>query len=619
MTNTNKDTKKTVSIVTITQIGRYNTLCLLADNILSQTYPNILEWVIVEASNTLDESITNADNIHRYIGQKMDPMEVVILPFEEGARLGRHRNRGNDACRGDIIVCMDDDDHYFKDRIEVSVHALSRKNDVLICGSTDMLIYDLIVQKLYQFRGFGDSHSTNNCMAYKKEYLENHRYNDDKKAGEEEEFTNKFTEPMAQIDPYSCVLQFSHSYNTYNKRDLIVKATIGINPVLFPINDVVIKKLIPEHLLQKYENYLLKRVNVLSTYDTIYFTGGLCPPWSPYEKDLGGSEQAIVHLSSEWVKKGKRVAVYTVLKPETELKISKDGVDYICWKDFPYNSVLPKVILWRLSGMYYFFPFKTEFYSLTIDLHDFVNENEIKLFYDCKNIIKKIVFKSQFHIDQFNMLCNKYGYTFNENQIVNIPNGVREDMMKYEPDIYGPRQKYRFCYTSRYDRGLAQLLLYTWPILYRHEPRCELHVYYGMDYLDENSDVKKNLKSLLSLPGIMDHGRQPLDIIKREKHLSNFHLYFTSTRSEIDCIAIKESIALGCIPILSDSHVFKERDGIHFHLEDDNHIPSYENLAIEILKLLRLDNEEIEKHRQEVMRSKTIVSWENISQQWLDL
>jgi hypothetical protein len=58
-----------------------------------------------------------------------------------------------------------------------------------------------------------------------------------------------------------------------------------------------------------------------------------------------------------------------------------------------------------------------------------------------------------------------------------------------------------------------------WPVIHHLEPRAELHVYYGMNNVkDEN--FKNALTKLLAMPGVMDHGRQPMELIIREKYLS---------------------------------------------------------------------------------------------------
>ena len=53
-----------------------------------------------------------------------------------------------------------------------------------------------------------------------------------------------------------------------------------------------------------------------------------------------------------------------------------------------------------------------------------------------------------------------------------------------------------------------------------------------MDQVDQQT--KQQLQYLLGSKGVMDHGRQPVEIINIEKWKSTFHLYITNTESEID-------------------------------------------------------------------------------------
>ena len=104
---------------------------------------------------------------------------------------------------------------------------------------------------------------------------------------------------------------------------------------------------------------------------------------------------------------------------------------------------------------------------------------------------------------------------------------------------------------------------------------------------DEN--FKNYLRFLLSQPGVMDHGRQPMEMIIREKHMSNFHLYITNTIGEIDCISIRESLATGCIPLISNFGIFKEREGIHFDfIEGNKQLQAM--IAVKIIQLLKNQN-----------------------------
>ena len=52
-----------VSIITITQYGRFESFKILFEMVRLQTYTNIQEWTIVEGSPTLEQSNENTDLI----------------------------------------------------------------------------------------------------------------------------------------------------------------------------------------------------------------------------------------------------------------------------------------------------------------------------------------------------------------------------------------------------------------------------------------------------------------------------------------------------------------------------------------------------------------------------
>jgi len=55
------------SIVTITQNSRIECIKLLYHSILTQTYDNIVEWVIVEGSRSEQDAITNRSQLMDFI------------------------------------------------------------------------------------------------------------------------------------------------------------------------------------------------------------------------------------------------------------------------------------------------------------------------------------------------------------------------------------------------------------------------------------------------------------------------------------------------------------------------------------------------------------------------
>jgi len=205
-----------VSLLTITQWARTKCLKNLVAFINEQTYTGIVEWVIVEGSPNEKEAEQNKKFILNEININVP---INYIPYAAGAKLSDLRNRGNAACKGDIIVCMDDDDYYPPKRVESAVVGL-KNSTKQIAGCSYAYMYHYPLDKLYKFKSFGKNHSTNNCLAYKKEYLLTHRHLPGLDRGEEMSFTNGFTEPMLQLDSEDCIVISSHRANTFDKTPL---------------------------------------------------------------------------------------------------------------------------------------------------------------------------------------------------------------------------------------------------------------------------------------------------------------------------------------------------------------------------------------------------------------
>jgi hypothetical protein len=269
--------------------------------------------------------------------------------------------------------------------------------------------------------------------------------------------------------------------------------------------------------------------------------------------------------------------------------------------------------LWRLYGWFCGLPFNIKAKKIWSDFHDnFSLPNYLPLWEQYGNKIKTLFFKSNFHRDEFEKYMK---VKLSSDRYVIIPNGIRvKDFSENKEKVI--KNPYRFCYCSCYTRGLKEILQYIWPIIYNNEPRAELHIYYGMNNIKDDKVIQM-FSYLLSQPGVMDHGRQPMEIIAREKHLSSFHLYTTNTPIEIDCISIRESLAAGCIPLISNFGVFKDREGVHFDLEEGN-VKTYQAIALKTLNLMHNGNKLIE-YRERIKKSSLLIEWDNIAEKWLNL
>lgn len=250
-----------VSIVTITQYSRFDCLKNLYEVILQQDYSTIDEWIIVEGSQTEDLIAMNSNQILDFIEKvqrRFTDMHIIYLCEGVPLPLSNLRNLGNNACSGDIIVCMDDDDYYPPSRVSHAVESLNFSN-YAIAGCSGMYMYDYFLKKLYKFRGYHNHHSTNNCMAFTREYLKTHSHKEDLHSGEEYSFTNGFTEPMYQLNPLKCIVVSSHDKNTYNKRDLIIKESMKEeNSFLYEIKQKKIETIIPPMIFERMQTIFTK-------------------------------------------------------------------------------------------------------------------------------------------------------------------------------------------------------------------------------------------------------------------------------------------------------------------------------------------------------------------------
>lgn len=259
MASVNVKPTPTVSIVTVTQYSRRECLPVLARLIKKQIYTNILEWVIVDGSQNYSNALKNEEHIFSNNDIQSMPFNMKYIGYNPslGTRpncLSDLRNIGNEMCRGDIIVCMDDDDYYPPTRVSHAVHMLSSSSsNALIAGCSRAYIYFYQIKQLFQSKGFGEGHSTNNCLAYKREYLEHHSYQSGLSRGEEPSFTNNFTEPMIQLDPSKTIVVSGHRWNTVDKEEICRSSSRFTELSSWPITDYI-----PADILLTMENVFEK-------------------------------------------------------------------------------------------------------------------------------------------------------------------------------------------------------------------------------------------------------------------------------------------------------------------------------------------------------------------------
>jgi glycosyltransferase involved in cell wall biosynthesis len=227
--------------------------------------------------------------------------------------------------------------------------------------------------------------------------------------------------------------------------------------------------------------------------------------------------------------------------------------------------------------------------------------------------VDKVFVKSGFHRS-----LNK---DMPDNKVCIIPNGIEDDVLNAAKS-YKITKRYpkRFIYASCYTRGLEKILKHCWPIIRKNVPDAELHCFYGMELCNP---TERNMfeKLFRNTKGVYDHGRVSINEIIKEKQQSSFHIYLTDNIGEIDCISIRESALLGCIPLITPEGVFRERHGMFYKIDrsESNEIRDYEEVANKISNLAN-DDATVKKCRQ-IIKKKAIESepsWKEVADAWLE-
>lgn len=221
----------------------------------NQTYPkNRIEWIIVD---------DGTDKIKDLI-ETADIPQIRYFEVEEKMLLGAKRNYMHEKCKGSIIVYMDDDDYYPPDRISHAVEKLQNDKNALCAGSSEIYVYYKTMKKMMQCGPYGPNHATAGTFAFKKELLNQTRYNDTAALAEEKAFLKEYTIPFVQLDPLKTILVFSHDHNTYDKRKMFETS----HPDFFKESDKTVDTFIKYEDEKPIKKFFMKDIDgLLKNYD----------------------------------------------------------------------------------------------------------------------------------------------------------------------------------------------------------------------------------------------------------------------------------------------------------------------------------------------------------------
>jgi glycosyltransferase involved in cell wall biosynthesis len=184
----------------------------------NQTYPkDKMEWIIIDDGTDKIEDLVK------------DIPQVKYFKYDEKMTLGVKRNLTNSKATGDILIYMDDDDYYPPERVSHAVETLRKNPKALCAGSSEMFIYFKHIHKMYKFGPYGPNHATAATFAFRKELLKKTKFDENSSVAEEKKFLKDYTIPFVQLDPKKTILVFSHTQNSFDKKELLNQ---GQNPYI---------------------------------------------------------------------------------------------------------------------------------------------------------------------------------------------------------------------------------------------------------------------------------------------------------------------------------------------------------------------------------------------------
>jgi len=209
-----------ISVITL-MYNRRRFFDLACHNIMISDYPkDKIEWILVE-----DSDDPNEDSSDKIIStaEQSKPLEIVYLPLKKKTSIAEKRNLGVLKAKNDIILFMDDDDHYpitsFRRRVAwLTLHRM--KSKATVC--TTIACYDLkkgisAVNSPPFDLPLGQRISEATLTCYKSWFLEQ-KFDKTIHIGEGDSLIKGRESDVMEIPPQQILVAFSHGNNASSRR-----------------------------------------------------------------------------------------------------------------------------------------------------------------------------------------------------------------------------------------------------------------------------------------------------------------------------------------------------------------------------------------------------------------
>ncbi len=208
-----------ISIVTL-MYNRRKFVDLAFHNLLLTDYPkDKIEWIVVEDSDKVEEQAS--DKIMKF-GRECQPMCLTYIPLEKKTPIGEKRNIACKRAQHDIILMMDDDDHYPVPSFRYRVAWLLKHPSQPKCTvATTIACYDLLkgtsaVNTPPFTLGLKERVSEATLTFYKK-FWEQQQFPSENMS-EGDGFLQGREKEVLELQPQQIIVAMSHSNNSSSRR-----------------------------------------------------------------------------------------------------------------------------------------------------------------------------------------------------------------------------------------------------------------------------------------------------------------------------------------------------------------------------------------------------------------
>lgn len=196
-----------------------------------QTYPIHLRELIIYDDSPSPIPINTPKNAKN----------VSYIHDEKRWPIGYKRNFLNRKAKGKVIVWFDDDDFYFRNRIEKSVALLLSRMEIELIGAKSTLLFDVNNDRAALIK-HKPGYIQNNVLAYRKSFTDDHQYNQTCECHEERLFVNDIDhEKVHQFDGNELCIHVYHGRNVNDKKMFFTRANeMGTQHIIELINDEIV-------------------------------------------------------------------------------------------------------------------------------------------------------------------------------------------------------------------------------------------------------------------------------------------------------------------------------------------------------------------------------------------